>query len=312
MTEARMSPVLAAFNADLDRCFGAEFEAANLEDQRSRYDRFWRRYHAPMPAGIETRDYAIPIRDGATIAARLYRPETPPSPMPLCLYFHGGGWAFGSIDSHDLVTARLADQAGVAILSVEYRLAPEHKYPVPFQDCWDALVWAHEKAGELGVDTAGIGVAGDSAGGALAAGIALMARDRGGPEICHQALIYPGLGDRDLGFYLDLYLADPIQARDPYAMPLRAGDLSRLPGAVILVAGMDILRGDGEAYAARLSQAGIEADLITVEGLPHTFLRIIHLEAAAAAAFAAFCRKVAKAHGCSGRDDGARQAKIGS
>ena len=230
----------------------------------------------------------------------------------LCFYFLGGGWAFGSIDSHDLVTARLAEQTGIAILSVDYRLAPEHRFPVPLRDCWDALFWLQRERGSLFQGVQRIGVAGDSAGAALAAGLTLMARKERGPSFHHQALIYPGLrasrpagsavrspglDQSSMDFYLQLYLADKAQAKDPYAMPLEAEDLSNLPQALIMVASEDVLRADGETYAERLTGAGVKSELLLAEGMPHTFLRIIHLEQRARSAFAEFCRCMALAYG---------------
>jgi acetyl esterase len=310
--EADASPTMAAFNADLDRSFGAEFEAAGLDRQREIYDLFWRRHHASRPAGVKTRDYEIQAGDGARIPARLYWCDPRPQPGPLCLYFHGGGWAFGSIDSHDLVTSRLAAMTGTAILSVDYRLAPEHKHPDPLRDCWDAFNWAHRQADGLAMDSSRIGVAGDSAGAALAAGVALMSRDGGGPRVHHQALFYPvlsarpptagqrrgpGLDQSAVALYLRLYLRDEAQARDPYAMPLEAADLGGLPPALVLVATEDILREQGQDYIKRLLAGGIGAELIEAEGMPHSFLRIIHLEPRAAGYFGEFCRKMASAYG---------------
>jgi len=309
---AHVSPVLTSFNVDLDRSFGAEFNEANLYRQRRIYDEVWHRYDAPRPANVKVRDYSIMTRDGVEIAARLYWRISIPSPMPLCLYFHGGGWAFGSIESHDLITSRLAENSGVAVLSIAYRLAPEYKHPTQIQDCWDALQWVHRNAGRLGFDSELIGVAGDSAGAALAAGLAMMARDQGNVRIHHQGLIYPclqaerptiegehspGIDASSIELYLRMHLRASDDVRDPYAMPLSASDLSGLPSALIMIASEDACRADGEVYAERLAAKGILVELTTAEGMPHTFLRIIHMDAVAGRAFKDFCARLASAYG---------------
>jgi acetyl esterase len=215
---------------------------------------------------------------------------------------------FGGLDSHDLPCARLAHYSEAAILAVDYRLAPEHKYPAALQDAWDALNWVVEQGQERNLDPRRVAVAGDSAGGALSAGMALMARDTGAPRLRAQGLIYPalqptrraidtdspGLDHVAVSTALDAYLSSPRDAEDPYAMPLMARDFSRLPPAVICAAELDVVLPDALEYAAALDAAGVPQRLIVAHGLPHTFLRALHFCGAAERAFVDFARAMAE------------------
>ncbi len=302
-----LDPEIAAFAADQDRLFDQAFSARPIAEQRALYDAFWRRYHAPRPAGIETVDFEIPGR-GGDIPVRLYRPAGTHAPVPAIVYCHGGSWMFGGRDSHDLPAARLALNAQTAVLSVEYRLAPEHKYPAALHDAWDVLTWVAEHGEQRDIEPRRLAVAGDSAGAALAAGMALLARDRGGPELRAQGLIYPalradrnpsvihspGLSDAAVTDALSCYLSSPRDAEDPYAMPLMARDFTRLPPAVICAAELDTVLPDALEYADQLDSAGVPRRLILARGLPHTFLRALHICGAAERAFADFGRALAE------------------
>lgn len=289
-----MDPEIAAFAADQDRTFDAEFHAQPVAEQRARYDAFWRRYDAPRPPGVAVEDLSIRL-PGRRLPLRIYRPMDLPKPHPVIVYCHGGSWAFGGLDSHDLPAACLATFAKAAVVAVDYRLAPEHRYPAALIDAWEALHWVIGQAHRIDVDAARIAIAGDSAGAALSAGVALLARDRGGPKLRVQGLIYPALRpprqtteDALLSGALASYLAKAEDARDPYAMPLMATDFAGLPPAVICTAELDVLLPDALDYAAALRSAGVEARLIPGKGLPHTFLRALHVCSAAAVAFKAF------------------------
>jgi acetyl esterase len=302
-----LDPDIAAFAADQDKTFDQAFSARPIAEQRALYEAFWRRYHAPRPAGIEATDFHILGRDG-DIPVRLYRPVQAKTPVPTIVYCHGGSWKFGGLDSHDLPVARLALHAQAAVLAVDYRLAPEHKYPAALHDGWDALTWVVEEGAGHGLDARRLAVAGDSAGGALAAGMALMARDRGEPRLRAQGLIYPalraerpsiatespGLDEAAVSAALGAYLAAPRDAEDPYAMPLMARDFARLPPAVICAAELDVVLPDALDYAAALQAANVPTDLIVARGLPHTFLRAIHVASAAERAFGDFARGLAR------------------
>jgi acetyl esterase len=206
------------------------------------------------------------------------------------VYFHGGGWVVGTLDTHDTCCRALAVGAGCAVVSVDYRLAPEHKFPAAAEDAYAATCWVAEKGESLGVDPARIAVGGDSAGGNLATVVCLMARDRRGPELCHQLLVYPvtnysfdtpSYRENADGYYLthekmvyfwNQYLPDEASGRNPYASPLQAPDLGDLPPALIITAGYDPLRDEGEAYANRLRSAGVTVRLSCYESMIHGFL----------------------------------------
>jgi acetyl esterase len=302
-----LDPDIAAFAADQDKTFDQAFSARPIAEQRALYEAFWRRYHAPRPAGIEATDFHIRGRDG-DIPVRLYRPAQAKTSVPTIVYCHGGSWKFGGLDSHDLPAARLALHARAAVLAVDYRLAPEHKYPAALHDGWDALTWVVEQGAGHGLDARRLAVAGDSAGGALAAGMALMARDRGGPLLRAQGLIYPalraerpsiatespGLDEAAVTAALNAYLASPRDAEDPYAMPLMARDFTRLPPAVICAAELDVVLPDALEYAASLEAAGVPQRLTVAHGLPHTFLRALHFCGGAERVFVDFARAMAE------------------
>ena len=235
----------------------------------------------------EVSDRRIPGPAGE-IPVRIYRPEGK-APFPALVYFHGGGWVIGSLETHDGSCRDLANRIGCVVVSVDYRLAPEARYPAAAEDCFAATKWVAENARALGVDAARIGIGGDSAGGNLTAVVALMARDRGGPALRHQLLIYP-VTDADFsrpsyrenaeGYLLTTkamewfwghYAPDPGQRREPYAAPLRARDLAGLPPAFVITAEYDPLRDEGEAYAERLRQAGVPTALRRYDGAIHGF-----------------------------------------
>lgn len=239
------------------------------------------------PAVAQVLDLSLDL-PGRTLPARLYVPEGAAQPAPLVVYYHGGGWVIGTLETHDSTCRALARASGAAVLSVGYRLAPEHRYPAPLDDCYDALVWAQANAGALGCDPARLAVAGDSAGGNLAAAVAIAARDRGGPTLRHQLLIYPvtdddfslpsyaanGGGEYFLGsammrWFWDQYLGDTAHA--PLARIGGTPDLANLPPATVITAQFDPLRDEGMAYAARLAAAGVPVDAEIAPGMIHGF-----------------------------------------
>ncbi len=228
------------------------------------------------------------------IPLRLYRGAGAPKgkPQPVLVYFHGGGWVIGNIESHEWVCRGLANSGQCAVVSVDYRLAPEHKYPAAVEDCVAATAWISANAARLGLDASRLAVGGDSAGGNLAAVVAIDARDRGGPRICHQLLIYPAT-DMDAAlpshqqharqlpltrptmlWFIDHYLRSAKDKADWRASPLKAASLERLPPAYVLTAGFDPLSDEGEAYAARLEASGVAVTKRRFDGQVHGFLNM--------------------------------------
>lgn len=243
------------------------------------------------PGAVIRTDHVVP--GNPPVKVRVHRPPGATGPLPAIVSLHGGGYMIGSYDSDDELFAAWCPRLGVAGVSVEYRLAPEVPYPGPLEDCYAALMWAVKNATELGIDPARVGVHGISAGGGLAAGLALLARDRGEVTLAFQALDCPMLDDRQrtpsinaAGLYLwtrdhnDLgwrsYLGDLHGARSipDYAVPARAADLAGLPSACIVVGAIDGFRDECIDYAQRLSQAGVACDLHVIAGLPHGYQQV--------------------------------------
>jgi len=223
------------------------------------------------------------------IRARLYDPAADGRRRGLVVYYHGGGWVVGNIETHDPLCRFLAREADVAVLAVDYHLAPEHPFPAPVEDALLAFRWAFREAPRLRCDRARVAVAGDSAGGNLAAVVAQLAARDGGPRPALRVLFYPVtdlsrkhpsyrlfadgffLTEREMDWYRGHYLPDEDTARDPRASPLLAEDLRELPPAIVLTAGFDVLRDEGEAYARRLATAGVPVRHRRHEGLIHGF-----------------------------------------
>lgn len=252
------------------------------------------RLPVPGEAVAAIEELRLPGPAGA-VPARLYLPEGVPAPSAALVYFHGGGWVIGSPDTHENLCRALANRSGARVFSLDYRLAPEHPWPAAVEDCYAATCHVAEQGAALGVDGARLAVAGDSAGGNLAAVVALLARERGGPRLRHQVLIYP-VTDHDFerasyrengdGYFLtteamrwfwDHYLPDRARRDDWRAAPLRAEKLAGLPPATIVTAEYDPLRDEGEAYAARLREAGVSVSLRRYEGQIHGFVSMLDL-----------------------------------
>jgi acetyl esterase len=233
-------------------------------------------------------DRIVPGPDSG-LPVRVYTPEGEP-PFPIVVFFHGGGWVVGTLDTYDPLCRALAAAVPAVVVSVDYRLAPEHRWPAAVEDAYAATLWASRNAAELGGVQHRLAVAGDSAGGNLAAVVALGARDRGGPPVAFQLLVYPVLDaaadtvsyrEYADGFYLtaagmrwywDHYLGAADGAA-PDASPLRAAFLAELPPALVIGAEHDILRDEGEAYVARLQDARVAATATRYPGVVHGFFR---------------------------------------
>jgi acetyl esterase len=266
----------------------APLETLTAQEARARFEALAeaRRQVATEPVD-QVRDMLVPGPAGE-IPVRVYSPKAQ-SPLPALIYFHGGGWVLGDLESHDHVCRALANSVPCAVISVDYRLAPEHKFPAAVDDSYAATHWIANHAGELGVDPSRISVGGDSAGGNLAAVVSQIARDRGGPNIIYQLLIYPGtdmqmsmpsidenaegplLTKAAMHWFVNHYLRSEGDRTDPLASPLLASNLRGLPPAFILTAECDPLRDEGEAYGRRLEDAGVTVKVQRYEGMPHGF-----------------------------------------
>jgi acetyl esterase len=245
----------------------------------------------PRPKDVTVADRSIPGPAG-DIAVRLYRPASTPADrlLPGLVYAHGGGWVFGNLESHDVLCAQLALEAGIAVFAIDYRLAPEARFPGAFDDVVAGLQWVAANGASIGIDPGKLAIGGDSAGGNLAAAVALWARDHGGPKLRLQLLAYPvtdaigraesyrryedgyGLNAATMEWFFDHYTPEKATRGDWRVSPLRAGSLAGLPPALVITAGHDPLRDEGRAYAFRLQQEGTLADLIEFGGMLHGFL----------------------------------------
>ncbi len=248
----------------------------------------------PRPAGPEVaavENRSIPGPDG-DVPVRIYTPEGD-GPFPILVWYHGGGWVVGDLESADSTSRYLCKGAGCVVVSVDYRLSPETKFPGPAEDCYAATVWAADNAASIGGDASRLAVGGDSAGGNLAAGVSLMAADRNGPAIVHQLLVYP-VTDRNyqtasyvnnatgymlardaMQFYWDAYLDNEADADNPYAAPMQADSLAGQPSALVITAEYDPLRDEGEAYGRRLQEAGVDTKISRYDGMIHGFFGMV-------------------------------------
>ncbi|HKK31600.1 MAG TPA: alpha/beta hydrolase [Alphaproteobacteria bacterium] len=296
-THPEMEPLIAAR--------AAQPPATTVEEMRTVWERYAAAVRPPRPEGLEVTDTTLPREDGQLVPVRIYRPKGLPERAPCVVYFHGGGFMKGSPNSSDSTGWGLAVGARAICISVDYRLAPENKHPEPFKDCYGVVTHITAKAADLGVDASRIAVAGDSAGGCLSAAVCLAARDRGGPHIAAQVLIYPcltddlsapsfaynadppGLTTASMKQYWDWYLGEGLRSTDPYATPMVASDLSRLPPTFIVTAEYDPLYNDGFDYGQKLQAAGVPVSYRCAKRFIHGFMRVAMDGPKARAEFAA-------------------------
>ena len=273
---------------DVSRGGGVPVEDLAPDVARKQRQAFFKVLLGPARAVAFTKDFYIPVKD-RRIFCRHYKPREDSNPGCL-IYFHGGGWLVGNVESHDNLCRKLCLKADCNVISVDYSLSPEARFPVALQDCYESLCWIAENASSLGIDREMLAVGGDSAGGNLSASICLMSRDENGPRPKLQILAYPVLdlsntdtasyrkyGDdllltrSTMLYFIAQYLKVPEQALDPYASPLLAKDLKNLPPALILLAEHDVLANEGEAYGKALEQAGNEVQTVVLPGTIHLF-----------------------------------------
>jgi len=285
---ALKDPGIRAFMIAGERFYPANAVSFTMAEQRDFYDRYCAHFRKPRPENLAVNDFLV-----MSVPCRLYAPQ-PSKDLPVMLYLHGGGYVLGGLESHDDVCAEISDRAGISIVGVNYRLAPEHPFPAAFNDAWAVLQ-------HLSGQYAKIIVGGDSAGGNLSAALALKARDEGGPKIAGQVLIYPGLGgDVTKGSYVTqahapgLATKDVLYYRDIYkggshkfAEPLRETNFAGLPPAFMVAAGLDPLSDDCESYAAKLRGANAPVQVRQEPLLVHAFLCARHMSEPAKQSFSA-------------------------
>jgi acetyl esterase len=264
---------------------------------------------SPAPPAVAEAKLVLAPGPGGPIPLRAYRPAgaDPGAVLPALLYFHGGGWTFGDLDTHDVVCRQLANGARCAVFSVDYRMGPESPFPAAVDDCLAATRWVAAEAGTLRVDAQRIAVGGDSAGGNLAAVVALAARDGGGPRLCFQLLVYPATDQRmgfpsiarngegylltrqSMEYFRGHYLPRRADWDDWRASPLLAQSLSGLPPALVITAGFDPLVDEGKAYAERLAREGVKTAYREYPDMVHGFLLLGGVLDTANAAVEACC-----------------------
>ena len=291
MTMALRTRVFCALAGARRGAHVADLTPAQLQRNRRSTLPHWfplDRVFGSVPATVRISEDVATTRAGR-VPVRLYRPAPGPTPAPLVIFLHGGGWVQGNVHSYDALCAQVADRVGAVVVSVDYRLAPEHVFPAGLHDAYDATLWAVDRAAGLGADADRLAVMGDSAGGNLAAAITLLARDGAGPTIAAQVLMYPAtdatlsspsieqnadapiLSRADVHGFLGHYRGD-ADVRDPLLSPLHAADHGGLPPALIQTAELDPLRDDGVRYAAALRAAGVSVRHTDYAGVPHGFM----------------------------------------
>src|SRR4051794_30801227 len=281
-----LDPQIEALLAEM-RALGAKpFEELSVPEARIAA-RSFKDLQGP-PEDVARVDHLFIPGPTADLPVRIYTPEGT-GPFPALVYYHGSGWVVLNIEVCDTTMRALANATGCVVVAVNYQKAPEHPFPVPFEDCWATTLWTFENAEALGIDPARIGVIGDSAGGNLAAAVTLRARDEGAPEIAFQALIYPAvehgwdtgsahenaegylLQRESMHWFWDHYIPDKSLVGDWRVSPLKASDHAGLPPAFIATAEFDPLRDDGRAYHAALHDAGVPVTYVEYDGMIHGF-----------------------------------------
>ncbi|MCB1692020.1 MAG: alpha/beta hydrolase [Pseudomonadales bacterium] len=250
-------------------------------------------YRAMNGAFSKAEMFDVTDTDAAGVGVRIYKPVDA-DVLPCLVYYHGGGWVIGDLETHDNVCRNLARDTGAMVIATDYRLAPEHPFPAPLDDCYTVLCWVHDNAARLGVDRARIAVGGDSAGGNLSACVSLKARLHGGPSIAHQLLVYPVtdsaldtesyrvnaegymLTRTGMEWFFGHYIGDADRF-DPMISPLRAENLEGQPPATVITAEFDPLRDEGEAYAEKLKAAGVDVTVKRFSGMIHGFFGMTDL-----------------------------------
>lgn len=287
----QLDPVLAMALAQMAESGQPEIWQLSPEEARAMFNAMTPMFDGPAPEVHQVEDRTIP-GPGGPLPLRIYtpRPLAEDELLPILVYFHGGGWVLGNLDSHDVVCRHLAKDGDCMVVSVDYRLAPEHKFPAAVEDALAATKWVAANAESLHGDAGRLAVGGDSAGGNLAAVVSQLAKEQGGPAIRFQMLLYPAVdlmtdypsrsayGDgyfltqKDMFYFGDHYLSGSEDPRDPRLAPLHYPDLSGLPPALIVTAGFDPLQDEGKAYAEALEAAGVQVEHVHFDSMIHGFI----------------------------------------
>jgi acetyl esterase len=280
-----LDPRLQQLLDELAAGAGPPLSALSLEEARAGLGLLHETLNDPGPQDLVTEDLVV----GADTPARLYRPPTSQRPPPILVWIHGGGFVLGDLETADSMARQLCAQANVIVVSLDYPLAPEHPFPAAPEACYAATRWVAERAADLGGDPSRLAVGGDSAGGNLAAVTALLARDRGGPKLSFQLLVYPAtdlmgsypsvrengkgylLTEDDMMWFRDQYIPAGTDLTEPIVSPIYASDLAGLPPALVITAEFDPLRDEGEAHAKLLEQAGVPVRASRYDGMIHGF-----------------------------------------
>jgi acetyl esterase len=287
--QSLLTPSMRDVLSRIARANRPQFHTLTPDQARAAYEAGAGVLEIPKPVLARVQDLRIPARDGELLGARLYAPSD--QALPVLLFFHGGGFTVGSVATHDILCRQLSLLAGIAVVSLDYRLAPAHKFPTAANDAWDALQWLAAKGASLGLDASRLAVGGDSAGGTLAAMCAVLARDAGLP-LALQLLIYPGcaahqdtpshktfaegfvLSEADISWFFSQYVRSPADRDDWGFAPLHAPDVDGVAPAWIGLAECDPLVDEGVMYADKLRMAGVPVDLEIYRGVTHEFIKM--------------------------------------
>ncbi len=286
-----LDPVVAAMLEEMSKAGGPQMTDMSPSDARAVYQVMQSTLPAPVVDNIEDR---VVDTGQAKVPIRIYKAQGA-SVSPCIVFFHGGGWVIGDLTTHDPVCRQLHEATGYTVIAVDYRLAPEHRFPAAIDDCYAVTKWVALNADTLGIDAQRIAVAGDSAGGNLSASVCLKAKAGDSPAIAFQLLIYPVtdaamdsdsyrqngegylLSAATMQWFWQHYLGDQASGKDPWASPLLAADLSKLPPACIITAEYDPLRDEGEAYGRRLREAGVKTHIQRFDGMIHGFFGMTNM-----------------------------------
>lgn len=284
-----MHPFLDAWAKTVDR----PLHTMTATEVRQRLDNLGSDKRPPRPEGLDVEDITVPLK-GRNLAMRIYRPAELSGQQPVMLYFHGGGWTIGNLETHDRYVAYYASRSGIPFIAVDYRRSPEHKNPAQLHDAYDSLKWLKANASQLGFDPDRIGMGGDSCGAQMTAATTILTRNENGPRIVFQLLIYPVVDSNYDRYSWWRYRDGPILTRDwqiwcwrnwqqdsqpvpdILSYPLQCEDLSGLPPAHLAISEIDVLYDEGVLYAHKLLDAGVRASLQVCRRLPHGFMRAMY------------------------------------